>query len=540
MATVAVPGTVSLNTGNSGGYKRRRYGMSYKQKKLMKKGIGALRRVKAMQREWRKTVNGYPWARGSKENIMNFGSSWKDANPTQRMQRSLMRYKGAGDYKSVLKWISRIGGGVVGAADGFARRGMVGALQGGYEGYQSGAGFSRRQGWGDYGPVSENQIMGGQGSGADQQQIAVNQNDNSGDLYIAHTEFVQNITATCSSSGVSPFEITEFPINPGLSVTFPFASQIAQNYALYEPMGIIFQYKPTSGEYGSVSGNALGKVILATNYDPDADAFINSVQMENYDYANSSKPSCGILHGIECMPDSRPNHSMYVRTGTSQKSLIFTDIGNFFVATEGVQGAASSTQIIGELWVTYKFRLSRANLFGSLLGSNIAFCNLLGTSSAAACFVSTYSQNAANSLDLTISNVNSTALKVTFPKNISLGTFLVVIVFQSGATVFTTQTPVTTTVISSCTYINAFSPGYDIDSSPSSQSDKSWLAPQTQTSCSSNNRIAMTAWVTVTAPGNLQASFNFNVSAALTDTTTWNLYCTQINQATNALFTGAL
>ncbi len=59
---------------------------------------------------------------------------------------------------------------------------------------------------------------------------------------------------------------------------------------------------------------------------------------------------------------------MYVRTAASTKAKSFTDLGYFVVGTEGIPFAAAGTQILGELWVTYRVKLSRANLYNSLLG----------------------------------------------------------------------------------------------------------------------------------------------------------------------------
>ncbi len=48
------------------------------------------------------------------------------------------------------------------------------------------------------------------------------------------------------------------------------------------------------------------------------------------------------------------------------KDPLFTDLGIFQIASDGVP-ADSGPQKLGELWVTYKIKLSRAKIFKSAL-----------------------------------------------------------------------------------------------------------------------------------------------------------------------------
>nr|WAE43133.1 MAG: capsid protein [Cressdnaviricota sp.] len=235
-----------------------------------------------------------------------------------------------------------------------------------------------------------NQLVGGSG----QVPIRVNTGgDLSGDVYIHHREFIQNVSATVvvptpavTGSLPSQFYSAPFAINVGLSSTFPWLAQVAENFTLYELMGLVFEYRPTSSEYGSIQSNALGKVIMATEYDPDQAPFISSVAMENYDYATSCKPSEHMAHGVETKRTSGALNMLYVRTGPSQKDKIFTDLGLFQVGTEGVPvviptgavAGSSVSVVIGELWVTYKVKLSRANLYGTILQANVPYDYLSG------------------------------------------------------------------------------------------------------------------------------------------------------------------
>lgn len=374
--------------------------------------------------------------RGSEASVFNRGKSQAESSDWQKAFRKATNFRGQGDYmdsiRSGLKWGSRLGHAVAGAAGGYmGSPGNMGAVwEGARHGYDSGADFSKYMGWGDYGPVSSNQIVsGGQGS---QQQISVNQDDLTGDIHIQRTEFVGNVTASNTGAGSSPFQVVSYPLNVGLAESFPFLSQIAANYTLYEPLGIMYQFKPTSGEFGSSTSNALGKVIMATQYDPDALPFSNAVEMENYDYANSSKPSCGMIHGVECAKSARLDNMLYVRTGTSAKSQIFTDIGDFQIATEGLQFAGAGTAIVGELWVTYRVRLSRANLGSLSLGSTIPSFYATGTTAVATVFQSPVYKSS-NTLSCLLTSPGANIGRITFPSNISAGTYQIIVALYDGS-----------------------------------------------------------------------------------------------------------
>lgn len=292
---------------------------------------------KLYQRKW------LPYAVGSQ--VDSYGQSWASASPGQRLNRMNDKFYGMGDYKTALKYGSRMAGAAVG---GIATRSIAGAAKG----WQAGAGFSRLAGWGDYGPADGNQLI----SGSADVPISVNQADGdlTGDIYINHREFVADIVNTTADT----FENRTFEINPGLSSSFPWLSQIAKNFTMYEFMGLIFEYKPTSGETGQAN-NSLGSIIMVTDYDPDAPAFTNVTEMQNYDYANSFKPSLDGVHGVETKPSQQAVRMNYIRTGATSRDKIFTDIGLFQIATDGIPETGAK---VGELWVTYRVKVSRAKI----------------------------------------------------------------------------------------------------------------------------------------------------------------------------------
>jgi hypothetical protein len=378
---------------------------------------------------------GPSFGKGGASSISMFGQTSDRALPDQKRARRAFNYRGDGAYfdknpyiAAGLRNFGEWAGHGLSAYTGVPMLGTVG---------RHGAGLvSKWLGFGNYAqPTSGNQIMD-----ASQVPITVNSSsDETGDVYISHSEFVMNVTATATAAGSTSFQQTQIPLNPGLSTSFPFLSQIAQNFELYDFQGLIFQYKPTSGESGAAS-NSLGKIMMATNYDPDAAPFLNSVQMENYDYACSTKPALGLMHGVETAQKQQVVNLMYVRTGTSAKDKTFTDIGTFTIATEGIPASVAGTQIIGELWVTYRIKLSRANLYNSLLGLAINSDYFYGDCSNTA-LVSTINRSTANSNVWALSasaSANELVLTATNPQ-LSIGCFmysLVIYTYTGDASAF--------------------------------------------------------------------------------------------------------
>nr|WGL41060.1 capsid protein [Circovirus sp.] len=367
--------------------------------------------------------------------------------PLQRNQRLLTNYRGDGDYRSIGRGIARWGGGAIGAGLGYMSGGVQGAATGFQRGWDTGASASKYVGLGDYGPPVSNQISGGMGA-----PITVNASDDlTGDVYISHTEFVGNVSASATAAGASIFQQSKFALNAGLQSTFPFLSQIASNFEMYDFMGLMFEYRPTSGE--NATANSLGKVMMATNYDPDAPDWLNSVQLMNYDYSSSTKPSVGMVHGVETANKQQAVNMMYIRTNNdTTKSRVFTDLGNFYVCTEGVPFTAAGTQILGELWVTYRIKLSRAALYQSMLGLNQPFDYYTGVSTAASMFGTTTPIGRPSDAGLWTLTSGATVVDVTASPRLMAGCYQWVLLMQDSGT--PTVSNVTLTNLINCAPVN--------------------------------------------------------------------------------------
>lgn len=174
------------------------------------------------------------------------------------------------------------------------------------------------------------------------------------DVVIHHREYIMDITP--NSSGFQT-QYTAYQ-NPGLAASFPWLSQIAQYFEEYEFEQLLYTVESMVTEGNT---NASGTVIMCTQYNPTNAPFTNKAAMENYEHSQSFKVTEHAVHGVECDPAKRSgNPSEYIRVGPvpSGQDPKTYDLGIFQVATQG----AFPNLNIGELWVTYKVRLSKAKI----------------------------------------------------------------------------------------------------------------------------------------------------------------------------------
>jgi hypothetical protein len=168
---------------------------------------------------------------------------------------------------------------------------------------------------------------------------------------ITHKEYLGNIM------GSEQFAGTVYQINPGLSQTFPWLSGIARNYQQYRINGMIFQYVSTSAYALGTTNSALGKVILATNYNAEDPPFSATTEMLATQFSTYCRPADSIMHAIECARNEVAQNLLYVRTDLddASKDKRITDLGFTEVAREGMQ----STSEVGGLWISYDVTLMK-------------------------------------------------------------------------------------------------------------------------------------------------------------------------------------
>jgi hypothetical protein len=190
---------------------------------------------------------------------------------------------------------------------------------------------------------------------------------------VCHREYLGDINGTASFNNIA------YPLNPGMPQTFPWLSSLAQNYQEYRIHGIVFEFKSLITDF--VTSGAPGVVVMSTNYNADVGNYATKQQMENAEYAVSTKPTCDMIHGIECAPTQTITPQRYIRSGPVPvgQDLRLYDLGTFQFAT-----MSNPVQDLGELWVSYCIEFYKPilpiNVGGSVLSSHITrFTTVNGT-----------------------------------------------------------------------------------------------------------------------------------------------------------------
>jgi len=176
-------------------------------------------------------------------------------------------------------------------------------------------------------------------------------------IRIRHREFLGDVI---SSSVAGAFQIQQFPINPGQSVTFEWLSQVCgSTFQQYRVNGMVFEFRTMSADALNSVNTALGSVVMATDYDSADSPFTTKSQMENTEFGVSCKPSSCMIHAIECAKNQTSVSELYIRAGAvpSGKDIRFYDLGQFYIATVGCQGTSVN---LGELWVSYDITVFKA------------------------------------------------------------------------------------------------------------------------------------------------------------------------------------
>lgn len=234
----------------------------------------------------------------------------------------------------------------------------LGSLVGfGDVGERVGGAIGRLFGRGDY-RVHMNSLMESYGAPAAGPPPPMTFRDGKRGVRVVEREYLGDVTSGTLSGGATLFKNDVYAINPADPTTFPWLSRIARQFDQWEPHGIVFEYRSTSSEYNGTT-QALGTIILSTDYDPLDAAYASKAEAENSDYAMSVKSSDCAVHGIECDLRERPTQVLYTRGPEATVDRRFTDLGTFQLCSQGMSVAGVT---LGELWVAYDITLYKKQL----------------------------------------------------------------------------------------------------------------------------------------------------------------------------------
>lgn len=241
---------------------------------------------------------------------------------------------------------------------------------------------------------------------------------------IQHKEYLLDVVTGAANAWQI---VASFSINPGLLSTFPWLCSIAANYEEYELHGIVFFFETTSASW-SGTGQNLGSIQMATQYDAYDQPFASQLEMLQYEFSSSCATNQNLAHPVECARGDNPLSGLYVRTGISTGDIRFYDLGKTTIA---VQGVAANTNV-GKIWVTYDITLRKPKLYAGQLAYNALFTDyILGNNPTN----STYFTNSTPVIapNSTFSLTFPTGTQFAFPTNLQTGLYLVMMQYLCTA-----------------------------------------------------------------------------------------------------------
>jgi len=259
------------------------------------------------------------------------------------------------------------------------------------------------------------------------------------DVYISKCEYLMDIK---SGPTGTPTEFNQqvFYLNPGLDVEqgglFTFLPALAQNFSQYSFDQCILEYRPNSGNSVSSTNAALGSVIICANYIPTSDPCENKVQALNSQYAVSTVPSKPILFPIECKAAQQNLKMHQIRSG-ALKDNQNQDLFDYAMIEVNTQGQQEQDVVLGELWITYKVRLSKYKFTKEPVISAQSFAKFRYDGSAADWSTNPLGPSSGTVLALTSTSnftpvLNRTAKTITIPSTIASKHFWVYCRYRSA------------------------------------------------------------------------------------------------------------
>lgn len=215
-------------------------------------------------------------------------------------------------------------------------------------------------GFGDY-EIRQNSLMNSVVMGTDPPTV---RNLRKGEATVfTHREYLGDLRSApfpSSPGATSPFQVASYPINPGNPDLFPWLATIASNFQEWELNGMLIELKSISSSYAA--NLSMGSMFAATQYNVLAPPPTSKIQIENTEYASSSKPSASLIHAIECARGNDTLTHLYVATdsdvlGGGDARLY--NLGNVYIGSYGIP---ESNAPIAEIWVTYEVSLYKPTL----------------------------------------------------------------------------------------------------------------------------------------------------------------------------------
>lgn len=205
-------------------------------------------------------------------------------------------------------------------------------------------------GYGPYKAVRQNTLIKNIDLGTAPPMV---RNTNKGEATVFnHSEYIGDLISGTGTP--TDFTLQSYAFNPGNSELFQFLGPIAHRFQEYEVRGVLFELRSLSSDYAS--SLSLGSMFMAADYNVVAPAPTDKIQLENMEYANSSKPSCSLIMPLECEPKNAVNTHLYIADDLNYEgsSEQLYDLCNIHIGSYGIPTAETP---IAEIWMHYEIAL---------------------------------------------------------------------------------------------------------------------------------------------------------------------------------------
>lgn len=165
---------------------------------------------------------------------------------------------------------------------------------------------------------------------------------------VKHREYIADISAANSS-----FTVTPVPINPGLSTSFPWLSQIATRYESYTFDRLDYVYQPICPT------TTPGSIMMAVDFDAADPIPTNKVSLMAYHNATRTAPWASTRYSSTRLDQHKFALERYTRAATVTGDIKTYDVGTIIVAS---QNTPATTTVLGELYVEYVVRFRTPQL----------------------------------------------------------------------------------------------------------------------------------------------------------------------------------
>lgn len=290
-------------------------------------------------------------------------------------------------------------------------------------------------------PLSSNSLAGVQTPEAAQAPLM---HKDKGVTRVTHREYVGDVPMTVG------FRCTSYDLTPFSAVTFPWLSQMADQYSQFKILGMIVEFRSLAANAVAGANAGMGSVSLSCCYDVWAAPPASKTESNNALYAVSCKPSESMQFAIECEPDVTVSQPLFInptRYGTPGGLPLATspDPRAYKFARLDLVTVGSSADYAGagELWITYDIMMLKPVAQVPRLSAAIHIQLAIDDNTKPLKLLAGTSQPVWNSLNPSYGpvTINGTAGTVVLPYLLPINTEILVFQVNKGAAVANNTQP---------------------------------------------------------------------------------------------------